>query len=75
MKLNCVVCQGAEALPYDEGMADGYYDDELDDELLMENYADLVDVKDLMDAASVSDGSIMSVIDWDAVEQLIADVK
>ncbi|XP_064625487.1 uncharacterized protein LOC135486550 isoform X2 [Lineus longissimus] len=38
-------------------------------------YTSLVDVQQLADAISVSEGSIMSVIDWDAVDQLIADVR
>jgi hypothetical protein len=38
-------------------------------------YTSLVDVHQLADAVSISEGSIMSYIDWDAVDQLIADVK
>ena len=41
------------------------------------SYTDRVGIRDIegiADARSVSDGSIMSFIDWDAVENLIADV-
>ena len=37
-------------------------------------YTDLVDVQEIADVASVSEGSIMSFIDWDQVNDLIADV-
>ena len=37
-------------------------------------YTDLVDIQDIADAASVSEGSIMSFIDWDQVNDLIADI-
>jgi hypothetical protein len=40
----------------------------------MMEYADLVDVQDLQDAASMGGSSIMSFIDWDQVNDLIADV-
>ena len=53
---------------------------ELDAELpLGASYIDLVDIADVEDAADnmsgVSDGSVMSFIDWDQVDQLIADVS
>ena len=38
------------------------------------SYTDMVDVQDIADAVSVSEGSIMSIIDWDQVDQLIAEV-
>ena len=42
--------------------------------LLGSSYTELVDVREIADAASVSEGSVMSIIDWDQVDQLIADV-
>ena len=39
-----------------------------------DDYTSAVDVKDLS-PLSASSGSIMSYIDWDAVENLIADVR
>ena len=36
------------------------------------SYADIVDVQEIVDV--VSEGSVMSIIDWDQVDQLIADV-
>ena len=38
------------------------------------SYTDMVNVREIADAVSVSEGSIMSIIDWDQVDQLIADV-
>ena len=48
-----------------------YYDD------VMGDYVDSVDIDEIMqiaDVASVGSGDVMSVIDWDAVEDLITDV-
>ena len=42
--------------------------------LLGASYTELVDVREIADAASVSEGSVMSIIDWDQVDQLIADI-
>ena len=38
------------------------------------DYTASVDVKQLQDIASVSSGSVMSNIDWGAVDRMIADV-
>ena len=39
-------------------------------------YTSMVGVDELADvAASISSGSVLSIIDWDQVDQLIADVK
>ncbi|KAK3579099.1 hypothetical protein CHS0354_022119 [Potamilus streckersoni] len=43
-----------------------------------EDYSQSVDIDEIAriaDAASVSSGSVMSIIDWDAVDNLIADVR
>ena len=45
------------------------------DYLMGQEYTDLVGVHEIADAASVSSASILSVIDWDQVENLIADVN
>ncbi|XP_062574969.1 ciliogenesis and planar polarity effector 1-like isoform X1 [Saccostrea cucullata] len=55
-----------------EGVSD-YYDAVMDDEYL--GSVDIDEIAQIADAASVRSGSVMSVIDWDAVEDLIADVK
>ena len=48
-----------------------YYDD-----VMGEHYTDSVDIDEIMqiaDIASVGSGDVMSVIDWDAVDDLIND--
>lgn len=44
------------------------------DQLLGDGYTSMVSIQDLAEIKSVSSGSIMSFIDWDQVENLIADV-
>lgn len=55
-----------------EGISD-YYNDVMDDDYL--GSVDIDEIAQIADAASVRSGSVMSVIDWDAVDDLIADVK
>jgi hypothetical protein len=55
-----------------EGVSD-YYDVVMDDEYL--GSVDIDEIAQIADAASIGSGSVMSVIDWDAVDDLIADVK
>lgn len=45
----------------------------MDDDYL--GSVDIDEIAQIADAASVRSGSVMSVIDWDAVDDLIADVK
>ena len=55
-----------------EGGSDYY------DYVMGEDYIGSVDIDEIAqiaDAASVRSGSVMSVIDWDAVDDLIADVQ
>ena len=42
---------------------------------LGDDYTALVGVNDIMDAASMSEASILSYIDWDQIDHLIADVN
>lgn len=46
---------------------------EVDDIPLGGEYIDQVDVDDIMEVGST--GSVMSFIDWDQIDELIADVK
>lgn len=39
-----------------------------------EDYTEMVDLQQIADAASLGGSSIMSFIDWDQVNELIADV-
>lgn len=57
--------------PMSENISD-YYDD-----VMGERYVDSVDIDEIMqiaEVASVGSGDVMSVIDWDAVDDLITDV-
>jgi hypothetical protein len=57
--------------PMSENISD-YYDD-----VMGERYVDSVDIDVIMqiaEVASVGSGDVMSVIDWDAVDDLITDV-
>lgn len=57
--------------PMSENISD-YYDD-----VMGERYVESVDIDEIMqiaDVASVGSGDVMSVIDWDAVDELIHDV-
>lgn len=57
--------------PMSENISD-YFDD-----VMGERYVDSVDIDEIMqiaEVASVGSGDVMSVIDWDAVDDLITDV-
>ncbi|XP_021376995.1 uncharacterized protein LOC110465482 isoform X2 [Mizuhopecten yessoensis] len=59
--------------PMSEGVSD-YYDVIMDSNEYVES-VDIDEINRIAYAASVSSGSVMSVIDWDAIDNLISDVK
>ncbi|XP_067677557.1 ciliogenesis and planar polarity effector 1-like isoform X1 [Haliotis asinina] len=68
---------GGTASALDYPMSDGrsdYYNEVMgEDDYLYANSVDVGEIWDIADAASIGSGSVASVIDWDAVDRLIAD--
>ncbi|XP_048256398.1 uncharacterized protein LOC124134597 [Haliotis rufescens] len=68
---------GGTASALDYPMSDGrsdYYNEVMgEDDYLYPNSVDVDEIWDIADAASIGSGSVASVIDWDAVDRLIAD--
>ncbi|KAL5022909.1 hypothetical protein ScPMuIL_002064 [Solemya velum] len=57
-----------------DGVSD-YFDVVMENEEVYTGSVDIAAIRQIADAVSVSSGSVMSVIDWDAVDNLIADVQ
>lgn len=55
-----------------EGILD-YYNDVMDDDYL--GFVDIDEIVQIVDVVLVRSGSVMSVIDWDVVDDFIVDVK
>lgn len=55
-----------------EGILD-YYNDVMDDDYL--GFVDIDEIVQIADVVLVRSGSVMSVIDWDVVDDFIVDVK
>ena len=53
-----------------EGVSD-YFDYVMGDDYTAS--VDIDEIANIADAASISSGSVPSVIDWDAIDQIIAD--